>query len=205
ELERVQTALKTNILQNEGHLDTGIFGTRYFFEVLADNGLNNLAYEAIIKKDKPSFGYWLSLGATTTRESWDNRGSHNHPMLGGGLVWLYRNLAGMQLDPNVPGYKHLLFRPQPVEGLEYVEYTYKTPYGEASIHWKNTEAHFKMDVIVPAGSSATVSVPLRRGTKEFDDTKIAFPKKGVEFLKRENGYALYEVKSGQYSFEVVKN
>jgi len=33
-----------NIESNASHLDTGIFGTRYFFEVLADNALNNLAY-----------------------------------------------------------------------------------------------------------------------------------------------------------------
>jgi alpha-L-rhamnosidase len=206
ELHRVQTALKTNIDQNEGHLDTGIFGTRYFFEVLADNGLNHLAYEALIKKDEPGFGYWLSSGATTTREAWDNSGSHNHPMFGGGLVWLYRKLAGMQLDPNAPGYKHILFKPHPVEGLDYVEYRQKTPYGEASIYWENTKTHFKMDVIVPVGSSATVSVPVRyTGAKEFDATKILLPKKGIEFLKRENGYDLYEVKSGQYGFEVLKN
>ncbi|MBK8500957.1 MAG: hypothetical protein IPL46_01460 [Saprospiraceae bacterium] len=63
------------------------------------------------KTDEPSFGRWIALGSTTTREQWGERSSYNHPMFGGGLVWFYRNLAGMQSDPTKPGYKHIIFRP----------------------------------------------------------------------------------------------
>ena len=34
---------------HNGHLYTGIFGTQFFFETLADNGMNELAYEAMDK------------------------------------------------------------------------------------------------------------------------------------------------------------
>ena len=45
--DRVVASLRQDILDNGGHLDTGIFGTQFFFEVLAENGLGELAYEAM--------------------------------------------------------------------------------------------------------------------------------------------------------------
>ena len=65
---RVVSALKSDIKSNRGHLDTGIFGTQFFFEVLSENGMHDLAYEAMNKRDEPSFGRWLEIGATTTHE-----------------------------------------------------------------------------------------------------------------------------------------
>ena len=88
--KKVVKALKENIEANDGHLDTGIFGTQFFFEVLSENGLHDLAYQAMNKKDEPGYGRWLELGATTSWEQWSTEGSHNHPMFGGGLVWYYR-------------------------------------------------------------------------------------------------------------------
>ena len=118
----------------------------FFFEVLAEHGLNQEAYEALNKRTEPSFGHRIELGSTTSREKWDTTGSHNHPMFGGGLVWFYRNLAGMQADPWEPGYRHMIFKPQPVDELEYVTYSNRTPYGEGGITWKNSEGSFSMDV-----------------------------------------------------------
>ena len=47
---RVISALKNDIKANNGNLTTGIFGTQFFFEILAENGLNDLAYEAMNKR-----------------------------------------------------------------------------------------------------------------------------------------------------------
>ena len=68
---RVIAALRADIKANDGHLDTGIFGTQFFFEVLSENGMHDLAYEALNKRTMPSFGYGLAQGATTTWEQWD--------------------------------------------------------------------------------------------------------------------------------------
>ncbi len=53
---RVVAALKSDILTNGGNLDTGIFGTQFFFEVLSENGLHELAFEALNKKLNPVSG-----------------------------------------------------------------------------------------------------------------------------------------------------
>jgi alpha-L-rhamnosidase len=197
---RVVASLKADMKRNRGHLDTGIIGTRFFFEVLAEHGMNDLAYEALNKRSEPGFGHWIELGSTTTREKWDEGGSHNHPMFGGGLAWFYRNLAGMQADPAQPGYRHIIFRPQPVDQLEYVSYTNQTSYGKGGIAWKNSENGFVMDVTVPVGCWATVYVPSRDPALVFEGGSPAGEVPGLELLGVETGYVKYKVGSGQYSF-----
>lgn len=200
--EKVVHALKADIKANNGHLDTGIFGTQFLFEVLAENGMNDLAYEAMNNRTEPSYGHWLELGSTTTREQWSESGSHNHPMFGGGLVWLYRKLAGMNADPMNPGYRHIIFRPQIVDDLSYVSYSNLTPFGKAGISWRNENKRFTMEVIVPVGSIATIYLPaesLQQITESGKKTE-ALPE--IDFLKMDQGYAVFTVGSGKYNFEV---
>ena len=203
--EKVVAALRAGLKKTKGHLDTGIIGTRFFFEVLADNGLNQLAYEALNKRTEPSFGHWIELGSTTTREKWDTTGSHNHPMFGGGLVWFYRNLAGMQTDPKEPGYRHLIFRPQPVDELEFVTYNNQTPYGKGGISWKNTKQTFSMKVTVPVGCFASVYVPAADADQVYEGKNKAEDVPGILFQAMEDGYALFRVESGEYYFQVKRS
>jgi len=202
--EKVISTLKKDIRDNDGHLDTGIFGTQFFFEVLSENGMHQLAYEAMNKRTAPSYGYWLEQGATTTREGWIRFGSHNHPMFGGGLVWLYRKLAGMNADEENPGYRHIVFRPQSVEEMDYVKYMNNTSFGMAGIMWENQPDQFSMEVTVPVGSSATVYVPATREEKVHENGEKPDPEE-VKFLRMEEGYAVFSVESGNYHFEVKKN
>jgi alpha-L-rhamnosidase len=200
--EQVLTALKAGIKKNKGHLDTGILGTRFFFEVLAEHGLNHLAYEAMNKRTEPSYGHWLELGATTSRENWDEGGSHNHPMFGGGLVWLYRNLAGMQADPLEPGYRHIIFKPQPVKELEYVSYSNNTPYGEGGIHWRHEEGEFVMEISVPVSCHARVYIPASDPAMITEGGISVDQAKHVTFVEMQDEYALFDIESGKYSFRV---
>jgi alpha-L-rhamnosidase len=204
---RVVEALRAGLIKSQGHLDTGIIGTRFLFEILAEHGLNEYAYEALNKRSEPSFGRWLELGSTTTRERWDEGGSYNHPMFGGGLVWFYRNLAGMQADPEEPGYRHLVFRPQPVEQMDWVSYMNQTPYGEGGIRWKNKKDVFSMEVTVPVSCRATVYVPTSDSSQVYEGKIRAneASEAGVEFVRMEEGYAVYGVKSGLYHFQVKPN
>ncbi len=198
----VIAALKSDIKANDGHLDTGIFGTQFFFEVLAENGMQDLAYEAMNKKDEPGYGHWIEEGATTTREQWNDKNSHNHPMFGGGLTWFYRKLAGMDTDPLHPGYRHIIFRPQPVGDLNFVNYSNKTPYGEAGIKWSKANRNFSMEVTVPVGSYASVYVPAHNMEDITESGKPAGNAEGVHFEKMEEGYAVFGVGSGKYKFAV---
>jgi alpha-L-rhamnosidase len=185
---------------NKGNLDTGIFGTQFFFEVLAENGMNSLAYDAMNKRTMPSYGWWIEQGATTSWEEWDRPGSGNHPMFGGGMVWLYRKLAGMDTDPENPGYRHIIFRPQPAGDMTSCSYSNLTRYGNASIDWKKNNGKFIMNVTVPVGSTATVYVPSASRESVTEGGKKIGGKSQVVFKTSENGYSVYTVPSGKYSF-----
>ncbi len=200
--KKVVKALKENINSNNGHLDTGIFGTQFFFEVLSENGMHDLAYEAMNKKDEPGYGRWLELGATTSWEQWSINGSHNHPMFGGGLVWYYRKLAGMNADSKEPGYRHIIFRPQPVDDLSYVQYHNKTAYGNAGILWEKGNDNFSMEVTVPVGSRATVHIPAKQNQQVSESGKSVLNSGFIKKVGEEDNYKIFSVNSGVYKFEV---
>ena len=196
--DKVISALRKSISAKGGHLDTGIFGTRFFFEVLAENGMNDLAFEAVNKTTEPSFGHWIELGSTTTREQWGEDGSHNHPMFGGGLVWFYRNLAGMKYDEAAPGYRHIIFKPQPVPQVNATTYMLQTSYGEAGVNWKLNDTNFEMNVTIPVGCTATVFVPTQEG--QIASVTGDVKEEHVVMEAIENGYTKFQVESGEYTF-----
>jgi len=197
---RVTKALREDIKANKGNLDTGIFGTQFFFEVLSENGMHDLAYEAMNKRTQPSFGWWIDQGATTTWEQWNGDNSRNHPMFGGSLVWLYRKLAGMNADPEAPGYRHIIFRPQPIADLSFVRYFTQTSYGEAGISWKKDDQQFSMKVMVPIGCEATVYVPLWKGKEISENGRPITGSDELRFIEEKEGCRVFKVKSGSYQF-----
>lgn len=155
----VVRAVKAELRQHDGHLFTGMFGTQLLFETLTDNGMNEEAYAALTKRDFPSFGWWLMQGATTTWEQWDGRNSHNHPMFGGGLTWLYRRLCGLQTDEAKPGFRHFTVRPYPPRDISWAEYSTETTYGEIATRWQKSDGWFTLRVQVPVGCTATIIMP----------------------------------------------
>lgn len=189
---KVVKALVDNIAEVNDHLDTGIVGTRYLFEVLCDNGHKDLAYKIINQRDFPSFGYWIEQGATVTWENWNGRDSHNHPMFGGGIGWFYRDLAGLRaIDA---GFRSFDVRPVIPKGLDWVNYSHETTYGPIDISWSCRDGEFSITCDVPVGATATIWVPFGSEKPKVKSNEFIIPKGARD------GYALYKVQSGRYSF-----
>ena len=187
-LAEIRSTLKEELeVRNNGHLNTGIIGTRYLFETLAMNGMNDLAYTIMNQRDFPSFGWWIEQGATTSWEQWNGTDSRNHPMFGGGLTWYSKMLAGVDTDSEAPGFKHVIIRPIPAKELPEVSYSTMTPYGKVVSRVSHDGNNVKMEVDVPFGSTASVYVP-----------------KSVEIAAAapmsEDSYTVHEVGPGHYSF-----
>jgi alpha-L-rhamnosidase len=197
---KVVAALKSDILASGGHLDTGIFGTQFFFEVLSENGLHELAFEAMNKKTQPSFGWWIEQGATTSWEQWNGTGSRNHPMFGGGITWFYRVLAGMNTDPSQPGYRNIIFKPQPAGNIDFASYANMTQYGLASVSWRKNGKAFLMDIEVPVGSTATVYVPASAAESITEGGQKIKNNNEISLKVMDGLYAVFSVTSGKYSF-----
>lgn len=157
--EAVLNTVKREFEANGGHLNTGIFGTQLFFDMLCEYGLGEMAYTAMTQTDYPSYGHWIEQGADTFWEQWNGEASRNHPMFGGGISWMYTRLAGLQTDPHEPGYRHILVKPHPLGDLEWVSYETETPQGVAAVHWERKDAVFRLTLQVPEGSHASVWMP----------------------------------------------
>ena len=156
--EKVVNALVSNIAEHDNHLHTGFVGFRYLCEVLVKHGHADLAYEIMNKRDYPSFGWWIEQGATVTWEQWNGDFSHNHPFMGGGIIWFYRDLAGV--EPTTPGYRTFEIRPTVVEGLDWVKFHKDCPYGRIVSEWKKgANGSLTLKIAVPVGTTATVYVP----------------------------------------------
>lgn len=200
--DRVREALAAGLEANGGHLDTGIFGTGFLFEALCEYGLGELAYRLMDKRTYPSYGWWVEQGWTTTGEYWEGQGSRNHPMFGGGLSWLYRQLAGFGSDESAPGYRQIVIRPRPVGGLTRASYSTRTPYGEASVEWARTAGAFELTAEVPVGSVARIVLPAAADARITECGKPLAEAIGVRTVGLGEAAAVVDVGSGTYRFAV---
>lgn len=175
-----------------GHINTGFIATRFFFETLSMNGMGDLAYTVMNQRDFPSYGWWIEQGATTTWEQWNGEASRNHPMFGGGLTWFSRILAGVDTDPDAPGFRHVIIRPIPVAELKEVSYSTMTPYGNLAVTVSHSgSGPVSISVDVPVGSRATVYVPV---------SVEAAAQHPLEYAS----YKVFEVSSGKRSLSSGK-
>ena len=146
------------------HLNTGIFGTKYVLETLAEHGTSNDVFEIVNSTTYPGWGYMIDQGATSIWETWkesDNTYSNNHPMFGTVSEWYYRWLAGIRPDPKQPGFKEFFINPTTPEGLETVNCTYNSPYGPIKSNWKKiSKGGYIYEMTVPNGSKANVNLPV---------------------------------------------
>ena len=146
------------------HFNTGIFGTKYVLETLAENGAPNAVFNIVNSTTYPGWGFMIDRGATSIWETWkesDNTYSNNHPMFGTVSEWYYRWLAGIRPDPDHPGFEEFFLTPTMPEGLESVNCTYHSPYGAIVSNWKKiTTDHYTYEITVPIGTRANITLPL---------------------------------------------
>jgi len=119
------------------------------------------------QEDWPSFGYLFRLNATTLWEYWgepetdqaDGPRSHCHPMMGGFDAWYYQGLLGINPDPENPGYKKILFRPQFLFGLEKVSGWYDAPAGRIECSWEKQGNEVKLRLKLPPNTTGEWQLP----------------------------------------------
>jgi alpha-L-rhamnosidase len=193
--------------ESKGHIGTGLVGAQWLMRTLSDNGRADVAYEIATQRTYPGWGYMIEKGATTIWELWNGdtadpaMNSGNHVMQIGDLgVWMYEYLAGIRPDPEQPGFKHVIVRPYTLKELSFVKASHKCLYGTVASHWRRDGGRLRLDVTVPANTTATVYVPAKSGESVQESGAPAAHAKGVKFARMEDGTAVFDVESGQYSF-----
>ena len=199
-------------VENNMHISTGVIGTQWLMRGLTRFGRPELALALASNKTYPSWGYMAENGATTIWELWNGNtanpqmNSQNHVMLLGDLlIWFYENLAGIKSDDANPAFKQIVMNPSLVEGLNYVKASYQSLHGMIRSEWKKEQNQLTWDISVPANSTAIVYIPVANVNNVVESGKEASTVDGVQFLKMEEGKAVFRVGSGDYSFTVKAN
>ena len=206
--------LVENIRQRDWHLSTGFIGVGLLNPVLTQWGYPDVAYRLLLNDTYPSWGYSIKNGATTIWERWDgwsqDKGFHdsdmnsfNHYAFGAIGEWLYRHVAGIQLDAEVPGYKHIIIKPSPGCDLTYAHAEYHSIHGKIASGWRKDGNRIALDVTVPANTTATVFIPSEREALITESGLPAGEAEGVTLLGYENGCTGFSVESGHYSFSTI--
>jgi alpha-L-rhamnosidase len=193
------------------HLTTGFVGTPYLCHVLSQFGYTDVAYELLNQESYPSWLYPVKKGATTIWERWDGikpdgsfqdagMNSFNHYAYGAIGEWLYRVVAGIDLDPAKPGYKHILFQPQPGGGLTWVRASLDTPYGLAECGWDLGENGLSLRVTVPPNTRSTVRLPAGSVQEVTESGQPLKTGNGIRNLTAVEETVVIEVDSGVYEF-----
>ena len=194
-------------LKNDGHLSTGLIGIQWLMRTLTESGRPDLAYRIATNTTYPSWGYMVENGATTIWELWNgntaapNMNSYNHVMmLGDLLIWYYENLGGIKSSIDQPGFKQIIMKPEMINGLDFVNASYNSIYGEIKSEWKKENQNFSWNISIPANTSAIVYVPANSQNIVTESGGKISSAKGIKFVKMEGSRAIFEIGSGKYSF-----
>lgn len=199
----VLDAIVRDVRERGNAVTAGDVGYRYLLRALAEGGRSDVIFEMNNQSDKPGYGYQLKQGATSLTEAWSARraNSQNHFMLGQIMEWFYGDLAGIAPDPDAPGFKNILIKPQPVGDVTWARASFNSVRGKIVSDWKRGQGKFNLKVTVPANTTATIWLPAKSLDTIRESGVAAQRVRGVKFLRQEGDRAVFEVASGQYEFE----
>lgn len=198
-VKKTVAGLKRLLDKENGHLVTGFVGTPYFCHALSQNGCVKEAYDLLLKEDFPSWLYQVKMGATTVWEHWDGikpdgsmwspgMNSFNHYAYGAIGEWMYRVMAGIEADEACTGFKHAVFYPRIGGGLQFVDGTYHSIYGEEGVRWEREDDKVILTVRIPANTTASV---------RLDEAEEVLEADSLSFVQK-SGYMEAEAGSGTY-------
>lgn len=188
--------------KHQGHLSTGIFGTKFMFDFFRQQNRNDVSYSVANQRTFPGWGNMLANGATTLYEAWqypDTVCSQNHPMFGSISEWYYKSLLG--INSKAPGFVRFEIKPQPAGDLTWAKGHYDAVVGRISSEWKIEGTRFILKVTVPANTQAMIYVPSIPKHAVLEGGQPAEKSLALKFMEFRDGYAIFEAGSGSFSFE----
>ncbi len=186
---------------------SGDIGHRFLITALRNAGRSDVIFDMTNRTNTGSYGGIVTKGWTSMPETWNvNLGlSLNHMMLGHIQEWMQESLVGITPDPQGPGFKKFIINPQPVDDITWANGQHQCPYGLIKSHWTLQNNQFTLNIEVPVNTEATVYIPAADPTLVMEGAGQAQNAVGVTFLRTEDGWAVFRVKSGVYSFRASQN
>jgi alpha-L-rhamnosidase len=139
-----------------GHYDTGIFATDILTRVLFENGNAALAARLLTQNGDQGFEHWRKNGATTFHEYWDsNRSrSHNHPMFGAPVAYLFEHLLGIGQRTGTAGFSDLVIEPKATALFGRMAGSIETVRGKIAVSYEHKDEKIHFSVTVPEKTTA---------------------------------------------------
>lgn len=193
-----------------GHLTTGFLGTPLLCSTLSSIGRDELAFMLLNRKELPGWLYPVTMGATTIWERWDTQkpdgtiiegmNSFNHYSYGAIGEWLYSHVAGLSIDVENPGYKHILFHPHPGGGLTNAKVDFESMYGAVKSAWEIKGDKFIYEVSIPVNTTGTVTLPNAKG-RNVQLNSESLKEKLIQNTKESGDNLVLKLGSGNFRFE----
>ncbi len=191
------------------HITTGFVGAPLVCPVLSDYGYYDEAFMLLNRKKYPSWLYPITRGATTIWERWDGikadgsfqdkgMNSFNHYAYGAIGEWLYRVVAGVEIDAQHPGYKHIIFQPHPGGGLTQARAEVLSMYGPVACGWEIKDKQITIDLQVPANTTATALLPKAELARVNESSQPVGKAAGVKSATQKDKEVVLELGSGKY-------
>jgi len=198
-----------SVLQTEEHASP--YMEKYVLEALFQMGY---ADEALVRMKKRFGSMVNNPDYATLFEGWGigkegyGGGTTNHAWSGGALTLLSQYLCG--IAPINAGYQLFQIIPQP-GAVQKAAATIQSVKGIIKSSFENSDKHFKLTALVPAGTEAIIGIP---ADKVFQIScnkqtvwlkqKAVNNKAAIKYLGQINGHILFRVKAGSFILEAMK-
>lgn len=162
EEERVAERLHEAVAANDWFADFGLLGSKTVPAMLTRFGYVADVMKMLLKTEAPSWGYWVEKqGYSTLPETWTlspefHDASLNHVFLGDAAAWCMNHLAGINYDPEAPGFAKVIITPHFVPELDWACGEYRSVKGMVKSSWRREGEQVVLTVTIPAGCTAEV-------------------------------------------------
>ena len=121
------------------------------------------------------FEHWRKNGATTFHEYWDsNRSrSHNHPMFGAPVAYLFEHLLGIGQRTGTAGFSDLVIEPKATALFGRMAGSIETVRGKIAVSYVHENEKIHFTVTVPEKTTAIFrfgekEIPLKMGENQLE-------------------------------------
>ncbi|MBN2037318.1 MAG: T9SS type A sorting domain-containing protein, partial [Chitinispirillaceae bacterium] len=204
DIAAVQTNLQNAItVTKRGHIDAGMLGTTYLIRYLIDVDRSDLIYTMATVSGAPGWADFIQRGFTTwPGETWTSPFTESpiHATYVGIGPWFQQGICGIRSDTAQPGFKQFIIKPAIVGDLTSAAGQIGTMYGSISSDWSKSGTSFTHRIKIPANTIATYFFPDSVIANIKEGSVAAQQAAGVQYLRKESGYSVFQVLSGTYVF-----
>jgi alpha-L-rhamnosidase len=188
----------------------GLIGMQWLMQVLTAIDRADLALRIARQRTQPGWGYMVEHGATTIWERWDSdtqgpgMNSEALLILAGNLgSWFFQAVAGIELDPTLPGWRRAWLRPRLVRELVSASGSIETVAGRYQSAWTRTGGDVEWSVTVPPNATATAWLPTDRPSEAIESDLPLDRAVGVRVMGPAPGGLELRLESGSYRFRSI--